>query len=64
MRPLELNCGRFGFQASQIGLSILVRFGFQQRDRINDRDFDKISIKVDRFDQIFDQFRSILTNFD
>ena len=50
MRPLELNCRRFGFQASQIGLSISVRFGFQQQDHINDRDFDKILIKVDRFD--------------
>ena len=55
IRPLESNRGRFGLQADRIRSLILVQFGFQRRDCIEDRNFDIILIKVDRFGCNFDR---------
>ena len=48
-----LLCFQFGIR---IQLSVSVWFGFKWRDRIDDHNFDLISITIDRFWSFFDQF--------
>ena len=56
IRGSESNRRLFRFQAGRFRSSILVRFRFQRRDRINDSNFDLILIIIDRFQYVFDHF--------